>query len=154
MQPDLKRAIEKRPALRASCAVLLSLLAGCSGIEGISSANTIIPPEVFTVSKSLSVPLESIAAGAVLFVIIDPLAPNWQIEERRLNDNRYRIAMRKKRFTTGGDGEAMPAFYRRAEQLMRENGAARYRVIEFTEGVDSGMPIAQRVAQGVVEIVR
>jgi hypothetical protein len=48
----------------------------------------------------------------------------------------------------------MPAFNRRAEQLTRENGAARFRIIEFTEGVDSGMPIAQRVAQGVVEIVR
>jgi hypothetical protein len=147
-------AVNKRRAFRAACAMALSLLAGCSGIEGISSASTIIPPEVITVSRSLSVPLESIAAGAVLFVIVDPLAPNWQIEQLRLNDNRYRIALRKKRFTTGGDGEAMPAFNRRAEQLTRENGAARFRIIEFTEGVDSGMPIAQRVAQGVVEIVR
>lgn len=136
------------------CAMLSLSLAGCSGIAGVSSSNTLIPPEVATFSRSLSVPFESIAAGAVLFLIIDPLAPNWQIEELRLNENRFRIALRKKRFTTGGDGEAMPAFYRRAEQLTREGGAAHYRVIEFTEGVDSAMPIAQRVAQGVVEIVR
>ena len=134
--------------------MLLVLLGGCSGVEGMRSNNTIIPPDVFTVSKSLSIPMESVAAGAALFLIIDPLAPNWQIEEMRLNDTRFRIAMRKKRFTTGGDGEAMPAFYRRAEQLMRDNGALKYRILEFTEGVDSAVPISQRVAQGVVEIVR
>ncbi len=147
-------AFGPRRRLSLTGAILFSLLAGCSGIEGVPSSNMLIPPDLVTVSKSLSVPLESIAAGVALFVIIDPLAPNWQIEEMRLNDTRYRIAMRKKRFTTGGDGEALPAFYRRAEQLVRARGALSYRVVEFSEGVDSGVPIAQRIAQGVVEIVR
>ena len=135
-------------------AALPMLVAGCTGMDGVRSSNMIIPPDAISLSRSLSLPLESIAAGAALYVIIDPLAPNWQIEEMRLNESRYRIAMRKKRFTTGGDGEAMPAFNRRAEQLVRDNGAAKYRIVEFSEGVDSAVPIAQRVAQGVVEIVR
>ena len=62
--------------------------------------------------------------------------------------------MKKKRFTTGGDGEAAQVFYRRAAQIVREQGGARYRVVEFSEGVESSVPIAQRVAQGVVEVVR
>lgn len=144
--------------LRAYAAVLAALhllgVAGCSTIEGASSKSVLIPNQVLNVSSSLSVPLESIAAGALLFVIIDPLAPNWHIEQMRAGENRFRIAMRKKRFTTGGDGEAMPAFYRRAEQIVSELGARNYRILEFNEGVDSAVPIAQRVAQGVVEIIR
>jgi hypothetical protein len=138
---------------RVAAAALLMLLAGCSGVDGLRSSNMIIPPDVVTVSKSLSVPMESIAAAAAVYLIVDPLAPNWQIEQSKLNDNRYRIAMRKKRFNTGGDGEVMPAFNRRAEQLVRDHGAQRYRIIEFNEGVDSGI-IGQRVAQGVVELLR
>jgi hypothetical protein len=142
------------PPFRIAIGCALAAVCGCTGIDGVPSSNILIPPQTLNISKSLSVPFESLAAGALLFVVVDPLAPNWQIEQSRLDDARYRIALRKKRFTTGGDGEAMPAFNRRAEQIMRENGAARYRIIEFTEGVDSAMPIAQRVAQGVVEIVR
>jgi hypothetical protein len=135
-------------------AAALLLLAGCTGIEGVSGRNLIIPPDALPLTRSLTIPVESIAAAAVLYVVIDPLAPNWQIEQMQLSDSQYRIALRKKRFTTGGDGEAMPAFYRRAEQLVRDRGGARYRIVEFSEGVDSAVPIAQRVAQGVVEILR
>lgn len=139
---------------RLVAAVLLPWLAACSGIDGVPSSRTLISPDVVTVSRSLSVPLESIVAAAVVFVVIDPLAPNWQIEETRLNPERYRLALRKKRFSSGGDGEVMPAFYRRAEQLVAANGGANYRIVDFSEGVDSGGPVAQRVAQGVIEIVR
>jgi hypothetical protein len=136
----------------ALCAAVLC--GGCTGIDGVSSRSVIIPPEVINVSKSLSIPLEGVAAAAALYMIVDPLAPNWQIEETPLATDRYRIAMKKKRFTTGGDGEAAQVFYRRAAQIVREQGGARYRVVEFSEGVESSVPIAQRVAQGVVEVVR
>ena len=146
-------SMNTKQAWRALSVASAMLLAACSGVDGLRSSNMIIPPDVVTVSKSLSVPMESIAAAAAVYMIVDPLAPNWQIEQSRVNDNRYRIAMRKKRFNTGGDGEVMPAFYRRAEQLVRDNGAVRYRIVEFNEGVDSGI-IGQRVAQGVVELLR
>ena len=146
-------SMNTKQAWRALSVASAMLLAACSGVDGLRSSNMIIPPDVVTVSKSLSVPMESIAAAAAVYMIVDPLAPNWQIEQSRVNDNRYRIAMRKKRFNTGGDGEVMPAFYRRAEKLVRDNGAVRYRIVEFNEGVDSGI-IGQRVAQGVVELLR
>lgn len=139
---------------RLTSTAMLLLLGACTGMEGLSSKNQILPPDALPISRSLVIPVETMAAAAVLFVIVDPLAPNWQIEELRLNEGRYRIAMRKKRFTTGGDGEAMPAFYRRAEQLVRDTGASSYRVVEFSEGVESTVPVAQRIAQGVIEIVR
>ena len=139
---------------RLCCAVLAIGLAGCTSIAGESSKSTIIPSQALNISRSLSVPLESVAAGALLFVIIDPLAPNWHIEQTRLGENRFRIAMRKKRFTTGGDGEAMPAFYRRAEQIAGELGSRQYRIVEFTEGIDSEVLVARRVAQGIVDIIR
>jgi len=142
------------PAVRIAFVCVLAAMAGCTGMDGLPSSNLLIPSETLNISKSVSIPFESVAAGALIFIIVDPLAPNWQIEQIRLDDSRYRIALRKKRFTTGGDGEAMPAFNRRAEQIVRDNGAARYRIVEFTEGIDSVMPVAQRVAQGVVEIER
>ena len=149
------RANDRRRLTRLLwCAFCISFLGACTGMPGISSQNQIIQPDAIPISRSLNIPLESAVAAAVVFAVIDPLAPNWAIEEMRLNDKRYRIAMRKKRFTTGGDGEAMPAFYRRAEQLVRDTGAASYRIVEFSEGVDSAVPISQRVAQGVVELVR
>ena len=134
----------------------LALIAsgGCSTIDKPGGVSTLIPSQTLNISNALRIPAESFVAGGLLFIVIDPLAPNWHIEQIRLGDNRFRIAMRKKRFTTGGDGEAVPAFYRRAEQIARELGAEHYRVIEFSEGIDSVVPVAQRVAQGVVEIIR
>ena len=127
---------------------------GCSTTGDINPSSYIIPNQALNISKTMSIPAESIAAGALLFLIIDPLAPNWQIEQSWIDVDRYRIALTKKRFTTGGDGEAAQAFYRRAAELARQGGATRYRVLEYTEGIESTVPIARRVAQGVVEIVR
>jgi hypothetical protein len=45
-------------------------------------------------------------------------------------------------------------FQRRAAQIARDSGAAGYRVVEFSEGVESHVLIARRVARGVVEIPR
>lgn len=143
-----------RNGLRHAALTLAALACGaCSGIEGTSSRDLLIPNETLNISRSLSIPAESLAAGAVLFVVIDPLAPNWRIEQTRLDANRYLIALTKKRFTTGGDGEAGQIFNRRAAELAREQGGD-YRVVEYTEGIESAVPVAQRVARGIVEIAR
>ena len=121
--------------------LLLLGLAGCGGIatNGAPGTNGIVAAE-------------ALVLGAVIYYVVDPLSPNWQIEEARMGDNRFRISLRKKRFATGGDGEATQLFYRRAEQIVRENGYAGYTVLEFGEGVESTVPIAQRVAQGVIQV--
>ena len=129
-----------------------ALCAGCTHYDNPESL--LIPDATLNISKSLQVPVEGIVAGALLYFIIDPLAPNWQIEQSQIDADRFRIAMRKKRFTTGGDGEAGQIFLRRASQLTREAGAVSYRIVEYSEGVESSVPVAQRVAHGVVEVNR
>ena len=133
---------------------ILIAAAGCSTLKEEGAKTTLIPSQALNISQALSIPLEGMVAAGVLYAVIDPLAPNWHIEQTQLGEHRYRIALRKKRFTTGGDGEVMPAFYRRAEQIAKTHGSARYRVIEFSEGIDSEVLVARRVAQGVVEVVR
>jgi len=127
-------------------------LGGCSSIDGPSSV--IIPNERINVSSSLHVPLEAIPLLVAAYYVIDPLAPNWQVQESPLAPDRFRIVLRKKRFTTGGDGEAGQVFRRRAEALVRERGYTSYEVLELAEGIESNVPIAQRVTTGVVRLHR
>ena len=78
-------------------------------------------------------------------------APNWCVEQTDLGTNRVAISLKRKRFSSGGDGEAMQVFQRQADQLARERGFGGYEILAFTEGVDSSFPIiGQRVSQGVV----
>ena len=138
--------------------LLLALLAtcGCSSTDGTpSNANMLIPSRQLNVSDSLTLTAENIAVGALAFAIIDPLAPNWSIEQTRIDANHYRIALKMKRFTAGGEGEAYQVFRRCAERIAHSNANAvsSYRVVEFTEGIESTVPVAQRVAQGVVEVL-
>jgi hypothetical protein len=146
---------------RTAITLLLSCLAGCGSFASNGNLGTdnsgstirpFIPNETVVLSKSLTIPAEALALGAVIYFVVDPLSPNWQIEEARISDNRFRIALRKKRFTTGGDGEAAQIFYRRAEKIVRDNGYAGYAILEFGESVESTVPIAQRVAQGVIQV--
>jgi len=84
----------------------------------------------------------------------DPLAPNWRIEQQGLGADRYAFALTKKRFATGGDGEAMQVFKRRVDQLASEKGYAGFELLEYTEAIESHVPIAQRVSRGVVQFAR
>lgn len=140
---------------------LLLVLAGCGtlGKDGLlatdgsgSEIKPLIPNRSLHISKSLSVPLEAMAVGAVLYLVLDPLSPNWRIEESRIAVDRYRIALRRKPFASGGDGEAAQVFNRRAEQLARDHGHAGYSILEFSEGIDSALPVAQRVSSGVIRL--
>jgi len=138
-----------RPVLPA---LLALALAGCSTHDGPSSV--VIPNETINLSSSLRLPLEAIPVIVAAYFVIDPLAPNWQVQEAALAPDLYRIALRKKRFTTGGDGESGQVFRRRAEALVREHGYSGYEVLELSEGIESNVPVAQRVTVGVVQLKR
>lgn len=118
------------------------------------AVSTVIPAQQLNISRTLSLSPDAVILGAALYWAIDPLAPNWQLQHAPLGANSMRISLRKKRFTSGGDGEAAQLFARRAEQLARDGGYAGYTVMEYTEGVESALPVAQRVAQGVVRLNR
>lgn len=128
---------------------LAAVLAGCASTDGPSPV--LIPNKELSISKSLSIPAEGVALAAIAFIVVDPLAPNWVIEQYDLGDRRYAFALKKKRFATGGDGEAAQVFKRRMAELGREQGYRYYEVLEFTSGIESNVPIAQRVAHGIVQ---
>jgi hypothetical protein len=132
----------------AGCAALYCLLAGCS--------SPIIPDETIKLTSAISFTAADVvmvaAVAGVAYLVIDPLAPNWDIHETKLTDTRYRIDMRKKRITTGGDGESIDLFHRQAEQIAAQAKASGYTIMSWNEGVESEFPIARRWSRGVIEL--
>ena len=158
----LERAKRSQPAMLALCAIAL-LMTGCANTVAYgpqvsdgagNKLSTLIPNKALQISSGLSLSVENIALIALIDWAVDPLAPNWQLAQAPLGEDRVLISLRKKRFTTGGDGEAGQLFARRAEKLAREGGYVSYSVLQYTEGIESSVPIAQRVAQGVIELKR
>lgn len=89
-------------------------------------------------------------SGVELF---DPFAPNWLISEREVDAGTFALSLRAKHFRKGGDGEAFQVIRRRADQLQRETGAIGYRIVDYSEGIESGMSFSYRVSKGTVVLV-
>jgi hypothetical protein len=138
--------------MRRAALLCILPLAGC----GTSPTDPIIPAETIYLTESISFTAAqaigwAAAIGATWYVV-DPLAPNWDVKYTKLADNRYRMEMRKKNFTTGGDGEAVDLLHRHGAKLAELQGYQRYQVMAWAEGVQSDMPIAYRWARGTVEL--
>lgn len=118
-------------------------VAGALAIFGYSGNATGLPAGIF-----------SSANTALLYIIYDPLAPNWNIEERALNEDTFHLFLRAKGFRVGGDGEAMQVVKRRALQLQREKGFAGYRILDYSEGIESSTPLTHRFSEGTIQLVK
>lgn len=131
-------------------------LAGCS--TSTKTASPIIPNKSLQLTAKTSVSLSTLATGvavaAAIYMIYDPLAPNWEIEESRLNDDTYRFSLKMKRYHTGGAGESIQILKRRASQLQYEQGYTNYQILEYTEGIDSQTIGARRMAEGTIKLVQ
>lgn len=131
-------------------------LAGCSSTG--STGSPLIPDKVIRLTANTSVSLSSLATAAVvaaaIYVVYDPLAPNWEIEESRLNEDTYRFSLKMKRYHTGGAGESIQILKRRAGKLQYEQGFAGYQILEYTEGIDSQTIGARRMAEGTIKLVQ
>lgn len=136
-------------ALVVSSAMTFS---GCKSIDDYSGPRPIIPARTLSLSPSLTLTAEGIAAAALAYAIIDPLAPNWKVEVEPLGQQRYRVALTMKRFITGGEGESAQVLRRTAEKLQKEGGYSAYTVLAHSEGIESHVLIAQRVAHGLIEL--
>lgn len=98
--------------------------------------------------------LSNAAAVAIAaYLIFDPLAANWTIEERMVDGATFLLSMRAKSFRTGGDGESGLILRRRALQLQRERGYCAYRIGDYSEGIESSTPFTHRYAEGVIHLV-
>ena len=91
--------------------------------------------------------------GAELGQRLDPQQANWEVEEVPLSGQRVELRLRMKRFHTGGAGEAGQAFNQRARALVLYGGYSGYRTLEYSEGIESLVGGARRVASGVIELL-
>ncbi len=141
-------------------AVALGIVSGCSsGPPVVGTATpTLIPDKSVNVSASTSIALDKLiywgGFAAAAYVILDPLAPNWDIEEAAFPDNKYYMTLKMKRYYNGGAGEARMIFQQRAKSLMLRAGFDSYQVLEYNESLDSSVIGSQRVAQGVIALLR
>jgi hypothetical protein len=135
-------------------------LAGCASdsVRSVPSKGSLIPDYTLKLSPSISVALEKVvywgALAGIAYLILDPLSPNWEIEEAPLGDKYIHFSLRMKRYYAGGAGEAQSIFQRRAKELMRLNGFDGYSVVEYQEGLDSSVIGSQRTAEGVILLIR
>lgn len=108
------------------------------------------PENVFGLSGQVFGPAQT----ALLYVVYDPLAPNWTVKERALKADMFHLSLRAKSFRVGGDGEAYQILKRRAAYLQRSGGYASYRILDYSEGVESSTPLTHRVGEGTILLVR
>lgn len=143
-----------------SCGVLLSQTS-CTALKKMEGnqprTGTMIPDSTLKISPSLGIPLEKVVnwglyAGAA-YLILDPLAPNWELEEAHLGEAYIHMDLKMRRYYAGGAGEARVVFHRRAKALVQTGGYGSYQVIEYSEGLESSMLGSQRVAQGVIRLI-
>lgn len=131
-------------------------LAACSTAS--TPASPLIADKAIQLTAGTAVKLSTVAAAAAVaggvYLIYDPFAANWDIEESMVNDQTYRLSLTMKRFHTGGAGESLQVLKRRASQLQHEKGFAGYQILEYTEGIESRTIGSRRVADGVVRLVQ
>ena len=135
---------------RLSVALLALGLSACG-------SSPLIPDKTLTLTSDYSISLGRLVstgvAGLLIYLVYDPLAPNWEIEEAHLSEDTYRFDMRMKRYHTGGAGESLQILKRRAAYLQRERGYGGYELLEYTEGIDSQTLGARRVAEGTIRLI-
>jgi hypothetical protein len=89
----------------------------------------------------------------LMYLVVDPLSPNWRIEETRVGTDTFYLRMTMKRYNNGGEGEAWRVFRRRAEQIQQEFGYDGYHLLEYSEGIDSSFTGAERYGEGRIQMV-
>jgi hypothetical protein len=92
-------------------------------------------------------------AVALVYDVVDPMAPAWEIQETRREGNlvSYRLSMQ--RISSGGEGEARLVLARRAAELARERGMQGYQLIHYTESIDSRLFLPRRMAEADVALI-
>jgi hypothetical protein len=139
----------------------VAAVSGCTGYSSrlsgdIPRTGSLIPNTSFQITQALAIPLEKIVFwggyASAAYLILDPFAPNWDIEEAPLPKNQYHFALKMKRFYAGGAGEARVILHRRAKDLVQYGGFDGYELLEYSESLESSVLGSQRVAQGVIRL--
>ena len=145
--------------------VVATTLAGCGAWKiptrlggEIPAKGSVVPETNLHLTPSITYPLEKLVFWGtyigVAYLILDPLAPNWEIEEAKFPEDRYHMSLHMKRLYAGGAGEARLVFHNRAKALMEAGGYSSYEVLEYSEGMESSVLGSKRTAAGVVRLSR
>lgn len=114
----------------------------------------LIPATNIAVSPTVTLSLEKIlywgGVAAIAYYVVDPQAPNWDIQEAKFPDEHYKLSLKMKRYYGGGAGEARVVFNRRAQELANTSGYSGYRILEYSEGLESNVIGSQRTSEGVI----
>ncbi|GAB2884381.1 hypothetical protein GCM10027046_11210 [Uliginosibacterium flavum] len=137
---------------------LLLSVTGCSSLSGdLPGRTSIIPKGSLRIFPGYAVAHADIVQVGLLlaavYMVTDPTAPNWEIVETRLPDNRVLYKLSMQYLHLGGDGEARYVLARRAETLAREQGLAGYQIQRYEEAVDSRIFLPQRTAYAEVQLL-
>ena len=140
---------------RLFVAAFALLLGGCHTLEGDFPRSTALVPDgairLFPAYKiAYADALQIAGLAALVYTVVDPLAPNWDITETRVADGRVLFNLRMKDFSFGGRGEARQVLARRAEALSREQGQAGYQIQRYEESIDSRIIFPHRTAYAEV----
>jgi len=173
-----ERSFLPRSAARTAVGCAAFLLAACSTNPGLQNASggvagasgdvaktaasvigaPLIPDANVQLGPTTSYPLEKLvywgAAAALAYYVLDPLAPNWEIEEARFPQDHVHLSLKMKRYYAGGAGEARLVFERRAKALMRAGGFSAYEIVEYAEALESSLLGSQRKAEGVIRLIK
>lgn len=133
-------------------------LAACHTFHGDFPGTTSLVPDgsikIFPKYKiAYADAVQVLGVAALVYVVTDPLAPNWEITETRLADSRVFFNLTMKNISIGGAGEAPQVLARRAEALAREQGKAGYQIDRYEESLDSRIIFPHRTAYAEVTLL-
>jgi hypothetical protein len=100
----------------------------------------------------------SVAPGTVMGAVVVYEAQDgflWEVEDRLIAPDTYRLTVKQGKFKAGGQGEARQYFQRRAEDIAAVQGCTGYTTLEYNESLTSDiLSISQRVTEGVIRCER
>lgn len=147
--------LNRSMALSVCLAISACSSAPTSTLPANSAGNAgLIPATNVALSPTTTLPLEKLVywggLAVIAYYVLDPLAPNWEIREAKFPGEHYKLSLKMKRYYAGGAGESRMVFNRRAKDLANANGYSGYKILEYSEGLDSSIIGSQRIAEGVV----
>lgn len=118
-----------------ACLTSATILAGCSSSPQLPNYD------------SPTIPFFA-ALGAGAYILYKD---NWTLQEIPAGNNKFQITLKKNMLRQNGDSEASMLFKRRASEIVAEQGFDGYRIMEYSEGIESASLGPQRVAHGVIQ---
>lgn len=92
------------------------------------------------------------AGPARTWPVTDQRAPGWDIAVTQLAADRYHLQLAASALAAGGVGEARLAFARCGQHLARAQGGEDFVILNYEEGLTTGLLTTRRVASGEIQV--